>query len=250
MIRAISATGRPCSGLRRSAPSRCDAPSAPRHLILLLISARAHVKMVCCRQLGMRLLTVALLAAAAASAPLLGSDPSEPLSFMHTTGAAPAAKPRTEDIPYIRCQVRMAVVQWQGRTSGSCALQSEGARRKPAGPRDAAGLRAAGHSCLEAGQAAAEAGYARQPGKAAEPGCTVSAQLREFFAASKRMPDVAWGEPAQHSFSFCFAAVLCHPELSRLVMSVCVQVHEDRLIDLVEQLTNGGNCFCFGAGSA
>ena len=88
--------------------------------------------MVCCQQSFIRLLAVALLAAAAAAATLAAEpDPGEPLSFMHSMGGPPADKPRTEDIPYIRCQVRVAAVQWRGRASGSCALQSEGVRRKP-----------------------------------------------------------------------------------------------------------------------
>lgn len=87
-------------------------------------------RILCCPQHRVLLLAVAaLLAATARAMPLPkalhlegGGQAAEPLSFMHNMGGAPATKPRTDDIPYIRCQARLG----SGRGRGIAVLQSEG----------------------------------------------------------------------------------------------------------------------------
>lgn len=81
------------------------------------------------RQWARLLAGAALLVAAAVLLPQVEGqpEPGEPLSFMHNmAGGPPVARARAEDIPYIRCQVRLAAGHRIERAASRAASKARG----------------------------------------------------------------------------------------------------------------------------
>lgn len=185
----------------------------------------------CCPQQGLLLLAVAaLLVAAARAVPLPralhlegGGEPAEPLSFMHNMGGASAAKPRTGDIPYIRCQARPG----SGRGLGIAVLQSEGVRRNayPSGRLQVCELLAT--QAWKQGKQLLKQGTPDNPVRVLGGSVALLPALLRWQCC--RMPPAGDGPDATLTCSSLLASSV----------GMGVQVHEDRMIELVEQLTSG-----------